>query len=112
MDHEFSKNEDLFSSIFVSIIMPVYNRDFCIEKAINSVISQTHQKWSLIIIDDGSHDNTEKIISKYLADSRIKLFKQKRKGVSKSRNQGLSLANHKYIFYLDSDNTWYPRYLF
>lgn len=96
---------------FVSIIMPTYNRAKTIEKAVNSVISQTHSNWELIIIDDGSTDNTLQILEQYKDDSRVKLLNGGHNGVSAARNIGLAQVAGDYIYYLDSDNTWTQQYL-
>jgi glycosyltransferase involved in cell wall biosynthesis len=58
----------------ISIIIPTYNRAWCIENAIKSVINQNYDNWELIIIDDGSTDNTKKIVKKYLENNKIKYF--------------------------------------
>ena len=102
--------------IYFSIIMPTYNRAFCIEKAINSLLNQTYKNFELIIIDDGSTDNTKELIEeKYpneLLDKRIVYKKlDKNQGVCKARNIGLKLARYDWIGYLDSDNEMLPDFL-
>ncbi|AUM96479.1 TPA: glycosyltransferase [Clostridium botulinum] len=94
----------------ISIIMPVYNCQEYIEKAINSVIAQTYKSWELIVIDDESKDNTIKIIEKLSnKDQRIRFYKnEKNLGVSETRNKGISLANGEWIAFLDSDDMWKP----
>lgn len=99
------------ANVKVSIIMPTYNRANVIEKALNSVIKQTHENWELLIVDDGSTDETLMVLQVYAQESRIKLIQGEHKGVSSARNQGLKHATGQYIFYLDSDNTWSPLYL-
>jgi len=89
----------------VSIIMPAYNAEKFIEESIKSVISQTFKEFELIIINDGSNDNTINIIKKYeQKDSRIYVIDKKNEGLSDARNQGLKIAKGKYIFFLDSDD--------
>lgn len=89
----------------VSIIIPAYNVENYIVRTIESCINQTYKKIEILIIDDGSLDNTSKIIQKYvLKDDRIKYFYQENSGVSKARNNGISQANGKYIVFLDSDD--------
>lgn len=99
----------------VSIIMPTWNRAAVIDKAIQSVISQTYKHYELIIIDDGSQDNTEVLIhTKYkvqLENGQIRYIKQNNQGVSAARNKALSIADGQYIAYLDSDNAWRPDFL-
>lgn len=87
----------------ISIIIPAYNAASYIEDCINSVISQTKKELEIIIINDGSTDNTLEIVKKY-KDKRIKLFTTKNNGIGKTRNTGLKKAQGKYIFFLDSDD--------
>lgn len=91
--------------------MPTYNRGYIIWRAILSVIKQTYPFWELIIIDDGSADQTEKLIKQF-NDPRIFYYKNKRKtGPAAARNFGLKKAKGDYIAYLDSDNRWYDDFL-
>lgn len=103
----FEKNKNT-SENFVSIIMPVYNCEKYIEDAINSVIAQTYKFWELIVIDDGSKDNTVRIIEELCnKDYRIKFYRNERNlGVSETRNKGIALANSEWIAFLDSDDMW------
>jgi len=87
----------------VSIITPAYNAEKYIAEAIESVLNQTFEAWELIVIDDGSTDNTAKIVSSF-EDDRIIFIGQKNKGVSSARNRGLILARGKYITFLDADD--------
>jgi len=90
---------------FFSIVMATYNRAYCIEKAINSVLNQSFKDWELIIVDDGSSDNTKEVVKKYLADKRIKYIKlSKNSGVNIARNRGYERAIGEWLFDLDSDN--------
>lgn len=91
--------------------MPTYNRSWIIERAIDSVLTQTMSDFELIIIDDSSTDDTvEKI--KDLKDERIVLHTlTENKGQSVARNEGLKIAKGDIIAYLDSDNLWYSNYL-
>ena len=91
--------------IFFSVIIPTYNRADFIGKAVDSVLAQTCGEFELIIIDDGSADDTKEIIDSY-ADKRLKYFFHDNKGVSFSRNKGLSLAKGNFIAFLDSDDWW------
>lgn len=88
----------------ISVIIPSYNRELSISKAIESVIHQSFQDWELIIIDDGSEDNTRKVVRNYLEETRIRYFFQENRGVSFSRNKGADFANGKYLIFLDSDD--------
>lgn len=94
------------SDLCVSIIMPTYNRGHLIERAINSVLSQMEPGDELIVIDDGSTDNTEEEIAKY--GSRIKYIKTTNWGAGKARNLGIRAAQNDLIAFLDSDDEWMP----
>jgi glycosyltransferase involved in cell wall biosynthesis len=90
---------------FFSIVTPTYNRGKIIENAIKSVLNQNFQNWELIIVDDGSTDNTTQVIKKYLSDKRIKYIKLSRNyGVNYARNKAIQLAKGKFLLPLDSDN--------
>ena len=89
----------------VSIILPVYNAELYIEKCINTVIKQSYEEWELLLIDDGSTDNTYNVITQYLVEcEKIKYFKLVNGGVSNARNYGLEKALGEYIFFLDADD--------
>ncbi len=94
--------------IDISIIMPVYNNSIYLNESIESVLNQTFENFELIIIDDGSIDNTIHILEYYKKlDERVKIFRnQKNIGIAKSLNKGISLSNGKYIARIDSDDTW------
>jgi glycosyltransferase involved in cell wall biosynthesis len=90
---------------FFSIIIPTYNRENFLSKAINSVLNQTFEDWELIIVDDGSTDNTRILIADYIKlDQRIKYKYQDNQERSAARNQGIELAIGEYICFLDSDD--------
>lgn len=89
----------------VSIIMPIYNRENKINKAIDSILCQTYKFWELILVNDGSTDNTEEFCNKYLKkDKRIKYLKIKNSGPGEARNKGILTAKGKYIMFIDSDD--------
>lgn len=99
-----------------SIIMPTFNRKWCIAKAISAVLAQTHKNFELIIIDDGSTDETEHDVnqrfSEEVASGRIRYFKlDANAGVSRARNIGVALANNEWIAYADTDNAIRPYFL-
>jgi glycosyltransferase involved in cell wall biosynthesis len=94
----------------VSIIMPTYNAEKFISKSIQSVLNQTYQNWELIVVNDGSKDNTSKVVESF-DDKRILLIKQKNSGVSKARNIGIKNAKGAYIAFLDSDDLWLKKKL-
>ncbi len=92
----------------ISIIIPTFNRAFSLNKSIESVQAQTCEKWELIVIDDGSDDETPELVKKYLGDSRIKYFHQTHQGVSIARNSGARHAIGDYLIFLDSDDIFFP----
>jgi len=96
--------------ILFSIIMPTYNRATMIAKAIESVINQTYTNWELIIIDDGSSDNTAEIINSY-NDSRVKYFFRENRGKSVARNTGIDNSVGEFIAFLDDDDYYLPEFL-
>lgn len=96
------------SQDLVSIIIPAYNAGKFIDSTIQSILQQTHSNWELIIIDDGSTDDTAQKIQPYLSDNRIRYFLQQNKGVSYARNYGFTYASGKFIGFLDADDYWLP----
>lgn len=89
----------------VSIILPVYNSEESLHKCINSILNQTFADFELIIINDGSNDNSLKVCEELKQqDNRITLINQKNSGVSAARNKGLSVAKGSYIMFCDSDD--------
>ncbi|TAE95096.1 MAG: glycosyltransferase family 2 protein [Runella slithyformis] len=100
-------------SYLISIIVPVYNCQYFLSATIESVIAQTYKNWELFIIDDCSLDNSFEIaISYQLKDERIKVLKNKsNSGQAFTRNQGLDVANGRFIAFLDSDDLWHPQKL-
>lgn len=97
----------------VSIITPCFNSEKYVSQAIQSVISQTHQNWELLLIDDCSTDETFAILSKFSSqDARIKAFKlDKNSGAGVARNYAIQQALGNYIAFLDADDLWKPEKL-
>lgn len=93
----------------VSIILPAYNRAYCIRRAVDSVLRQTYPHWELIVVDDGSTDNTEEVIAKLAAeDGRVRYLRQPcNKGASAARNEGIRQGRYDYIAFQDSDDVWH-----
>jgi len=92
----------------ISVVMPVYNRQNYIHHAIQSILDQTFNDWELVIVDDGSTDNTEKVI-KLFKDDRIHYFKNSRnRGISYSRNRGNKMASGEILAVQDSDDMSLP----
>ena len=95
----------------VSIIMPSYNTGGYIYMSIESVLKQTYKNWELLIVDDGSNDNTDEVVMSF-HDKRIKYYKNSRsKGAAYSRNRALKKAKGSWIAFLDSDDLWYEKKL-
>ncbi len=97
----------------VSIITPSYNSAKFVSQTIESVLAQTYIKWEMIIVDDVSPDNSNKIIEEYIKkDSRIKLITlENNSGPAVARNRAIEEANGRYIAFLDADDLWYPEKL-
>src|SRR3989339_1465814 len=94
-----------------SIITPTYNRAYVLWKMILGIQSQTFSDWELIIVDDGSFDDTKKLLAEFQFDYRVKYLYQNNQGPSIARNTGLSSALGEFIVYLDSDDEPYPHFL-
>ena len=92
----------------VSVIIPTYNRAYLLGRAIKSVLNQTYQDFEIIVIDDNSTDNTEKVIKEFQEkDKRVRYIQHKKnKGASATRNTGIKNAKGIYISFLDSDDEW------
>ena len=92
--------------IKVSVIIPVYNVEQYIERCLNSIINQTLKEIEIIVIDDGSKDNSKNIISDMCKkDNRIYFISRENKGVGPTRNEAIEIANGEYILFVDSDDT-------
>ncbi|WP_048040012.1 glycosyltransferase family 2 protein [Methanosarcina mazei] len=94
----------------VSVVIPLYNKEPHIKRAIDSVLSQNIEDFEIIIVDDGSKDDGAKIVKSY-TDSRIRLVQQENKGVSAARNKGIKEAKTSMIAFLDADDEWKPDFL-
>lgn len=96
----------------ISIVMPVYNAEDSLQNSIQSILSQTYQRWELIAVDDGSKDKSLSILTEYSKrDSRIKVIHQDNGGVSSARNTGISFSKGEYLSFIDSDDTYNNKYL-
>ncbi len=97
---------------FISIIVPVYNVENYIRECLDSILSQTISNFELILVDDGSTDNSGKICEEYQEkDARIKVFHKENGGLSSARNKGIDEAKGEYFCFVDSDDTIRPDYL-
>lgn len=92
-----------------SIIIPTFNRANLLKQAISSVLEQSYKKYEIIVVDDGSVDETQKLLRSY--GNRIRSFKQPNNGVSAARNLGVEEARGEFIAFLDDDDLYYPEKL-
>ena len=89
----------------ISVIIPVYNSEKYIKECVDSVLAQTYKNYEILLIDDGSIDNSLSICNEYAkADSRVKVFHKENGGASSARNVGLDKAHGDYVYFLDSDD--------
>ena len=96
-------------SSLVSIIVPFYNAENYIKKTIDSVLCQTFQNFEILLINDGSTDNSSSII-KTIKDDRVHLVEQENQGVSFSRNKGIAMAKGEFVVFLDADDLLHPSF--
>lgn len=94
----------------ISVIIPMYNMEHCISRAINSVLGQTVTNFELLIVNDGSLDDGSKVVKSY-NDRRIRFFEQENCGVSVARNRGVAEAVGELVAFLDADDEWKPDFL-
>lgn len=90
----------------VSVIIPTYNRGYFISKTIDSVLAQTYRPIEIIVVDDGSNDDTREVVGKY--GSQVRYIHQENAGLASARNTGLAAARGEYIAFQDSDDIWLP----
>ena len=95
----------------VSIIVPIYNVEAFLDKCISSIIKQTYKNYELILVNDGSTDDSESICENYLDDARVHYYKKQNGGLSDARNYGLSKACGSHVTFVDPDDYLHPEYL-
>lgn len=95
----------------ISVVIPLYNKELSIQRAINSVLNQTEQDFEIIVVNDGSTDKSAELVANFTVDSRIRLFHQENLGVSVARNRGVAEARSDFIAFLDADDEWLPGFL-
>ena len=93
-----------------TVIIPLYNKEPYIKRALESVLNQTYDNFEIIVIDDGSSDKGAQIVAN-TAGERIRIISQDNAGVSAARNKGAFLAKNTYLAFLDADDTWEPNFL-
>ena len=94
----------------ISVVIPLYNKEKQIKRTLQSVLTQTFQDFEIVIVNDGSIDNSIIEVEK-VKDSRIRLIHQKNTGVSAARNKGIEEAKYELIAFLDADDEWKSKYL-
>ncbi len=97
-------------TISFSIVIPLYNKEKTIERALRSALNQTVQDFEIIVVNDGSSDNGPRIV-KAIDDPRIRLIHQENQGVSAARDRGIEEAENDFIALLDADDEWLPTFL-
>ena len=95
----------------VSVVLPTYNRAYILDRAVKSVLMQTYPYFELIIVDDGSTDQTQELVAGYQDERIIYLKMQENRGQARARNCGIGHARYDYIAFQDSDDIWNPEKL-
>ena len=93
-------------SELISVIIPTFNRSGVLLRAIHSVLNQSYKHFELIIVDDGSTDETERLLKPFIENQSIQYVRQDNKGVSSARNRGVNHARGEWLAFLDSDDEW------
>ena len=110
LEHQVPERSD--GQPLVSVVMPVRNRPVQVLEAIRSLQAQTLDGWELVVVDDGSTDETPDVLDREAAaDARIAVVRREHAGVSAARNAGIAAARGDWLAFLDSDNTWVPHFL-
>ena len=94
----------------ISVVIPLYNKEHQIAKTLQSVFAQTYTDYEIVIVNDGSTDNSVEVVEK-INNPRIRMINQQNAGVSAARNKGIEEAKGEYIALLDADDEWKPEYL-
>lgn len=102
----------MFNEPLISLIIPIYNAIFTIDRCLNSVVNQSFEDWECFLVDDGSNDGSSESCDRWaMADSRISALHQSNKGVSEARNNGLNLCKGKFVCFIDADDWVDPYFL-
>lgn len=94
-----------------SVVIPLYNKELSVKNTIQSVLDQTFQEFEIVIVNDGSTDDSVTVVESF-NDSRIRLIHQKNQGVSAARNKGIAEARNEWICFLDADDLWEEEHLY
>lgn len=94
-----------------SVVIPLYNKQHTILRTLYSVLTQTCAEFEIVLIDDGSSDESVELIEGHIKDPRLRIIRQPNQGVSVARNRGVEEAKHRYVAFLDADDEWLPTYL-
>jgi len=97
------------SAPLVSVIIPAYNAAWCVRRAVDSVLAQTFRDFELIVVDDGSTDNTASVLAEY--GEQLHVLRKPNGGLSSARNAGIKAAQGRYVTFLDADDWWRPEKL-
>ncbi|HVV48376.1 MAG TPA: glycosyltransferase [Polyangia bacterium] len=92
----------------VSVVIPTYNRAALVGGAVESVLAQSYPRCHAVVVDDGSTDDTARVLARYADNPRVRVLRQPNRGVAAARNAGLAAAEGAYVAFLDSDDRWYP----
>lgn len=98
----------------ISVVIPLYNKEQSITATIQSVLAQTYTDYEIVIVDDGSTDNSLRVVQERVSElenERVRIIHQENAGVSAARNKGILEARGEYIAFLDADDLWTPNYL-
>jgi glycosyltransferase involved in cell wall biosynthesis len=95
----------------ISVVIPLYNKAHTIFDTLKTVIAQSFTDFEIVIVDDGSTDDSVKVIQDFLLDKRLRVISQTNKGVSAARNKGVEESKFELIAFLDADDKWFPDYL-
>jgi glycosyltransferase involved in cell wall biosynthesis len=106
---EVGKMKDRISTPRVSVIIPTFDRGWCLREAVDSALAQEFTNFELIVVDDGSADGTAELLEAYRP--KVRLLRQANRGVSAARNRGIAAACGDLIAFLDSDDLWLPKKL-
>jgi len=109
VDNQIMDSEAVIENRRISVIIPTYNHANYLKHAIDSVLDQTYPNIEIVIVDDGSTDNTDQVVAEY--GDAVVCIKQNNQGLSAARNTGIRAATGDYIALLDADDTWLPSYL-